>query len=433
MLRRALWQAARLIKGVRGHPEGGQVRFLVTLQIEATRRVVSRLKEGGLEKAATELIEVERPDEESVGKLLSSVRTLTWAALRPELRELLTNLKLLDWVVRATNAGLEFGDGQPVTLTALVDRLWERWVEEDGSAYERSGLLMKIGDLEAASLADGVPRKNLQYQEQEVLSSLVTADLVRVRDERVRFAHDLLGDWSRLRLLVGEEPTASPDDRKRAASPRWHRAVRLFGQRLLEQGAGSDNGYIQIYFASGMFSPWGLLPRKKPLLVPIDGSAALGSVLSLAVDQDRELLAASDFFNNQISVWDTNKSVLKVGPFKPDGARGGGPAITRALGWADGRLLAGTGRLRAMLERGSSVDRVRVRRRGGRHLSRRIAHGQWAAVGTDEGTIMIWPTASPEQRQQKNKEGKIVGIGFVGPDRVYCCNAEGRISGLPFG
>jgi hypothetical protein len=234
----ALQQISRLIKGVRGNPEGGQVRFLVTLQIEATRRVVSRLKEGGLEKAATELIEVERPDEESVGELLSSVHTLSWAALRPELRELLTNLKLLDWVVRATNAGLEFGEGQPVTLTALVDRLWERWIEEDGSAYGRSGLLMKLGDLEASTLADGVPRKSLQYQEQEVLSSLVSGDLVRVRGERVRFAHDLLGDWSRLRLLVGEEPTASAGDRKRAASPRWHRAVRLFGQRLLEQGGG---------------------------------------------------------------------------------------------------------------------------------------------------------------------------------------------------
>lgn len=232
----ALQQISRLVKEVRSNPDGGQVRFLVTLQIEASRRVVSRLKEGGLEKAATELIEVERPDVESVGKLLSSIRTLTWAALRPELRELLTNLKLLDWVVRATNAGLEFGDGQPITLTSLVDRLWERWIEEDGSAYARSGLLMKIGDLEAASLADGVPRKNLQSQEQEALSSLVIADLVRVRNERVRFAHDLLGDWSRLRLLVGEDPTASVGDRKRAASPRWHRAVRLFGQRLLEQG-----------------------------------------------------------------------------------------------------------------------------------------------------------------------------------------------------
>jgi nucleoside phosphorylase len=237
----ALRQTARLIEEVRGNPEGGRVRFLVTFQLEAARRVVSRLQEGGLSKAAAEFVEVERPDEDEVGELLSPVSTLSWAALRPELRELLTNLKLLDWVVRAASSGLEFKEGQPVTLTALVDRLWERWVEEDGSAYGRSGLLLKLGELEAQTLADGVPKKSFEYQEQEALSGLVTADLVRVRNERVRFAHDLLGDWSRLRLLVGEEPTASASDRERAASPRWHRAVRLFGQRLLEQGGSGPD------------------------------------------------------------------------------------------------------------------------------------------------------------------------------------------------
>lgn len=286
----ALRQAARLVKGLRSRPDGGQVRVLVTLQLEAARKIVSRLKEAGLDKAATELIAVERPDEEAVGELLSSVQTLSWAALRPELRALLTNLKLLDWVVRAASAGLEFREGQPVTLTALVDRLWGRWVEGDGSAYGRSGLLMKLGELEAITLADGVPRKSLEYQEQDVLASLVTADLVRVRDERVRFAHDLLGDWSRLRLLVGEDPTASADDRKRAASLRWHRAVRLFGQRLLEQGAngpvewkkaiaraddGSDSGQVvsdllleAVFFARNSRD---LLEQAWPMLVADHG------------------------------------------------------------------------------------------------------------------------------------------------------------------
>src|SRR5205823_5821197 len=105
-----------------------------------------------------------------------------------------------------------------------------------GSSFARSGLLVKLGELEARTLADGVPRTSLGYQEQDALSALVTADLVRVRDERVRFAHDLLGDWARLRFLVGEEPTASAEGRARTAAPRWHRAVRLFGQRLLEEG-----------------------------------------------------------------------------------------------------------------------------------------------------------------------------------------------------
>ncbi len=44
------------------------------------------------------------------------------------------NFKLLDWVVRATGSRLAFSEGQPITVTALVDRLWERWLEDDGSA-----------------------------------------------------------------------------------------------------------------------------------------------------------------------------------------------------------------------------------------------------------------------------------------------------------
>jgi hypothetical protein len=58
----------------------------------------------------------------------------------------------------------------------------------------------------------------------------------RSRGERA-LSHDLLGDWARMRVLLGEQSLASPADRERAALPRWHRALRLHGQRLLEQSA----------------------------------------------------------------------------------------------------------------------------------------------------------------------------------------------------
>jgi len=241
----ALREVARLIKEVRGHEDGRKVHFLVTFQLEAARRVVSRLQERGLSKAEADLIEVDRPSEEEVATLLRPVATLSWAALRPEFRELLTNLKLLDWVVRAAESGLEFAHGQPVTLTGLVDRLWERWIEQEGLQFGRSGLLLKLGELEAQTLSDGVPKRAFEYTEQSALVELVGADLVRVRNERVRFAHDLIGDWSRLRFLVGEDPTASKTDRERAAAPRWQRAVRLYGQRLLEQGGSGPNEWMR--------------------------------------------------------------------------------------------------------------------------------------------------------------------------------------------
>ena len=98
---------------------------------------------------------------------------------------------------------------------------------------------MHLATLEAESLSRGVPRNKLEHSEQEVLPSLIQSDLIRVRDECVSFTHDLLGDWARLRVLVGEGQNLSPASISRASSPRWQQAIRLFGQRQLE-GKGLD-------------------------------------------------------------------------------------------------------------------------------------------------------------------------------------------------
>src|SRR6266404_5373951 len=97
------------------------------------------------------------------------------------------------------------------------------------------------GCSKAIPSTSGVPRMQLERAEQAALATLAMSNLVRLRDERVRFSHDLLGDWARMRVLVGEQSFASPANRDRANLPRWHRAVRLYGQRLLEQSAdGSE-------------------------------------------------------------------------------------------------------------------------------------------------------------------------------------------------
>ena len=79
----------------------------------------------------------------------------------------------------------------------------------------------------------------LKQSEQATLGSLTSSDLVRVRDQRVRFTHDMIGDWARLNVLIGEPSLSAASVRARAKLPRWHRAMRLFGQRLVEQ---ADDG-----------------------------------------------------------------------------------------------------------------------------------------------------------------------------------------------
>jgi hypothetical protein len=82
-------------------------------------------------------------------------------------------------------------------------------------------------------------RMELEHAEQATLRSLTASDLVHVREQRVRFSHDLSGDLARLNVLIGDQNLSKPAVRERASRPRWHRAMRLYGQRLLEQ---SDDG-----------------------------------------------------------------------------------------------------------------------------------------------------------------------------------------------
>jgi hypothetical protein len=49
----------------------------------------------------------------------------------------------------------------------------------------------------------------------------------------------MLGDWARLNVLIGEPGLSAPSVRARANLPRWHRGIRLYGQRLLER---ADDG-----------------------------------------------------------------------------------------------------------------------------------------------------------------------------------------------
>jgi hypothetical protein len=122
-------------------------------------------------------------------------------------------------------------------LTTLIDILWEDWIEHQEGG--RSHVLKSVATQEADRLSNGVSRQSLGFAEQQTLPGLVSSGLVRLKDERVAFAHDLLADWARMRVLVGDGAITSSVNQQRIQSPRWHKAIRLFGQRILEQ-ADSD-------------------------------------------------------------------------------------------------------------------------------------------------------------------------------------------------
>ena len=222
-----------------GGEDTEHIHVLITSQIEPAPKLVRGFIEAGLPPALHRTTQLTLPSADDVQSLVAPISELQWASLRPELRGLLTNLKILDWLVAAARSGKAINPASIISVSYLMDALWERWVEGDADQLGRSHLLMRLGMLEGDTLLASVPRMQLEQSEQAALGSLTSSDLVRIRDQRVQFTHDMLGDWARLNVLIGEPSLSAPSVRSRAKLPRWHRAMRLFGQRLLEQ---ADDG-----------------------------------------------------------------------------------------------------------------------------------------------------------------------------------------------
>jgi hypothetical protein len=215
------------------------VHVLVTGQFEPAEKIIRRFIEAGLPPALHKAKALGLPTPDDIWNLVAPIDELQWLSLRPELRPLLTNLKILDWVAAAARSGRAINPASVFGVTHLIDALWDRWIDGEADQHARSYLLMRLGILEGDTLAASVPRMELEHSEQATLGSLTASDLVRVREQRVRFSHDLLGDLARLNVLIGDQNLSAPAVRERASRPRWHRAMRLYGQRLLEQ---SDDG-----------------------------------------------------------------------------------------------------------------------------------------------------------------------------------------------
>ena len=96
---RGLRLAARLIRDIRATASAEHVHLLLTSQFEASHRVINRLAELGVPHALLEVTPIDRPQEGEIRNLVAAVPQLRWASLRTELHPLLTNLKILDWVV----------------------------------------------------------------------------------------------------------------------------------------------------------------------------------------------------------------------------------------------------------------------------------------------------------------------------------------------
>lgn len=151
---------------------------------------------------------------------------------RPNLSPVFSNLKILDLVL--SNANQETNANAWVGETDILDWYWTRHIRSGSDGAARSRFTQKLACLEADQFLTAVPIGEFDSNECQISTALEEDRVIWSRDERFGFEHDLLGDWARTCFLISRQHEVATLVEDKGLNPRWHRAIRLYGLRLLE-------------------------------------------------------------------------------------------------------------------------------------------------------------------------------------------------------
>jgi len=230
----------RAIELARAVREEGFVgwKLILTCQPQSLASALDALTEAGISDAHR--VDFEKPTLAEILDAVQSVAALRPLLLRTELQPILRNLMVLDWVLREDIAQRFVASRPWIGETELIDSIWARWAGPGSMNLARDSLLRTLGQREGEKFSGAVHIESFSAIELPLLGEFAQQGLIRVSQPSVQFAHDLMGDWARYRILKFAGDDAPAKSKTLAHIPRWSRAIRLYAQSLAEHGGGLE-------------------------------------------------------------------------------------------------------------------------------------------------------------------------------------------------
>ena len=272
---------AELIRGIRD-ADDSDVRVVVTTQTQEWPRIGAELQDRNASAAWSEA-SVSPLEDAEIGELLRDMPDLLRVSVQSRVTSVFRNLKMLDIVARS---GMTASLGSAVSNEPDVAGLfWNGIVRGRGDRRaSREQTVMSIAQFMADRVVPDLPLDSIGRPDD--LDSLERDGSVVQWQGRIRFAHELYGDWVRLQILISHEADLPAYLETRLDSPVWHRAIRLYALRLIDndpqkwlaelQRLGPQPGLVRDHFLeSPLYSadPEGALERVWQVLVDDDGAS----------------------------------------------------------------------------------------------------------------------------------------------------------------
>jgi hypothetical protein len=235
----AFRNVATLLRTVGGAPHTTRWRVLAVCQSQEWPRVLEALQRAGAPVSRWRTHEARAPQPADLQPVCEVAPTLRRLLLQPRVGTLLTNPKLLDLVVRRLLGGTDIDASTWVGESSVAEWFWSEMVDRGSDRLARGQFARGLAQAQADQLSVSVSVDNLEASSLSAAQSLIADQLmVHVAGDRLAFAHDLYGDWARLRILLNHRADLATFLQGRHESPLWHRAIRLLGIHLLEREQG---------------------------------------------------------------------------------------------------------------------------------------------------------------------------------------------------
>ncbi len=231
--RGAAWDnLARLLRSLRLDESETPWRVVATCEAEAWERVEGNLANAQGSPNNWRALTIDSPTRDALKPITESLPGLASVFAKKHLQSLVFRPKVIALLVANLRRGYPPDVRNWVGESDVIKWLWENEIEQSNLA--RSQVARKLATCLADLHRSAVSVDEFDASETQVLTGLQQHGICRFRNEQVSFAHDLYGDWARLRVLISQQRLAEFLE-MRIDSPLWQRALRLYGLHLLEQ------------------------------------------------------------------------------------------------------------------------------------------------------------------------------------------------------
>lgn len=210
-------------------------KLIISCQSDDWNRVLYRINKNipNLNIKTHEIIETE--SQKIVDEVFQKYDTLLYLKRNKKLKQILFNLKILDVLVSKASNLSEKEVSKWVGESDIVEWYWNGIIMVGERSLVRGNIFKKLASMQGDALINQISLTNFDSGELIEIQNLSKEKLCVISEEKISFSHDLVGDWSRLRVIIGRQLDIEAFLSERITSPLWIKAIRLYGTYLLEQ------------------------------------------------------------------------------------------------------------------------------------------------------------------------------------------------------